>query len=208
MKRTSDGQWAHSFCAIWHPAIALRDATTTPIIRVRALGKKATKVACGVCDFAKGPMKQCQYPGCVLQYHPLCAWFEGHFIDVYDSARQRYELEMNVFCPGHTPAELSRNAASQKRWRNKDRVDIKSKKRRGVKISVEEKTRQQRVRASAAVPDQYADKTCAVCFSAQPEYGNALIQCISCKLYCHQDCYGVPAVPPNGSWRCSVCEAG
>ena len=199
MKRTSDGQWAHSFCAIWHPDIALRDATTTPIIRVRASGAKTSKAPCDVCGFGKGPMKKCQHQGCARYFHPLCAWFDGNFVDVYDSARKRYELEMNIFCAAHEPVELVRNAGAQKQWRNKGRADTTSKKRRGVKISVEEKARQQRVRARSAAPDNYPDKTCAVCFSAQPEYSNALIQCIGCKLYCHQDCYGIRALPPNGN---------
>jgi hypothetical protein len=216
MKRTSDGAWAHSFCALWHPKIALRDASTTPIIKVPArsrvkaassIGNAGPSISCSVCHETQTPLKKCQHPGCMRHYHPMCAWYDGNFVDVYDSARKQYELEMNIFCPDHVPAPVGRNAEQQKIWRNKDRADT-IKKRRGKKISVEERARQQQVRARAFKPDRYPDRTCAVCYSAQPEDGNDVIQCSGCKLWCHQHCYGVPMLPARGAWRCNVCRAG
>ena len=48
-----------------------------------------------------------------------------------------------------------------------------------------------------------------MCFSFVPEEDNAIIQCKTCKLYCHQQCYGVAVLPsPATEWQCRVCEAG
>jgi hypothetical protein len=139
----------------------------------------------------------------------MCAWYDGLLCHVYDSAKQQYEVEMDVYCDEHVPTgTVKRDAAAQKKWRNKDRADNSTKKRRGKKMSTEEKARQQRVRARSSVPDKYPDKTCAVCFSANPEVGNAIIQCVGCKLYCHQACYGVTELPNKKTWQCRVCESG
>jgi hypothetical protein len=220
LKRSSDGDWAHSFCSIWHPAISLRDATTTAIIRVPSNSTKQhtqaslvdgssidASMRCTICGQVSGPVKHCAHPGCTRRYHPMCAWYDGLLCHVYDSSKQQYEVEMDIYCDEHVPSAVKRDAAAQKKWRNKDRADNSTKKRRGKKMSAEEKARQQRVRARSSVPDKYPDKTCAVCHSTNPEHGNAIIQCAGCKLYCHQACYGVTVVPAKGSWQCHTCKA-
>ena len=220
LKRTSDGEWAHSFCAMWHSDISLRDATTTAIIKVPkrnhaqrqsvAGGDSRAANRCTVCGEVRGPVKKCAEAGCTRQYHVMCAWYDGLLCHVYDSAKQQYELEIDVYCDEHVPETVKRDAAAQKKWRNKDRADSAAKRRRrGKKMSSEEQARQQRVRARESVPDKYPDGVCAVCFSFVPEEDNAIIQCKTCKLYCHQQCYGVAVLPsPATEWQCRVCEAG
>ncbi len=220
LKRSSDGEWAHSFCSIWHPAISLRDATTTAIIKVPSKAKAqdvqaslmdstsfTASMRCTICGQVKGSIRHCAHSGCTRKYHPMCAWYDGLLCHVYDSSKQQYEVEMDIYCDEHVPSAVKRDAAAQKKWRNKDRADISTKKRRGKKMSTEEKARQQRVRARSSVPDKYPDNTCAVCHSPNPEHNNAIIQCAGCKLYCHQSCYGITVVPPKGTWRCQTCKA-
>jgi hypothetical protein len=88
-----------------------------------------------------------------------------------------------------------------------------TKKRRGKKISVEEKARQdmlsrRRGAQDSLPPDTYPSGMCAVCFSSAPENGNSIIQCSGCTLSCHQSCYGVHELSQRGSktWRCRLCE--
>ena len=57
---------------------------------------------------------------------------------------------------------------------------------------MDEKARQASgLRACALQPDVYPPNVCAVCHSATPELGNAIIKCRSCGLHVHEACYGV-----------------
>ena len=90
---------------------------------------------------------KCSNDACQKSFHPLCAWYAGQFTNVYDSARHQCELDIQLFCLECAPAEKKtrRNADEQRVIRNRGRS--MTKKRRGIKISAEEKARQERVRA-------------------------------------------------------------
>ncbi|KAF2753198.1 hypothetical protein EJ05DRAFT_480561 [Pseudovirgaria hyperparasitica] len=78
LKRTSDGNWVHVYCAAWVPETRFNDPKSLDIIE--GIGSVALRYeqTCKVCKTDKGACVSCHQPGCNALFHVGCAHQAGY----------------------------------------------------------------------------------------------------------------------------------
>ena len=100
-KPTSDGRWAHVFCARHAPGHT-KICQETGVIDVRMIPKECKKTKCVVCNRQQGACVRCVYLGCTNYFHPLCVERGGK-----GYVRTRFG-EKEAYCHEHIPESVDR----------------------------------------------------------------------------------------------------
>ena len=100
-KLTSDGRWAHVFCARHAPGHT-KICQETGVIDVRMIPKECKKTKCVVCNRQQGACVRCVYLGCTNYFHPLCVERGGK-----GYVRTRFG-EKESYCHEHIPESVDR----------------------------------------------------------------------------------------------------
>ena len=95
---TYDGRWVHAFCAKFAPGVCT--VTEDGDIHVKKIDKALKNKPCTICNRTRGLSVRCQYSGCQVLYHSLCA----------EKSRLAYQKIRNgirtVFCSEHIPEDV------------------------------------------------------------------------------------------------------
>jgi hypothetical protein len=54
---------------------------------------------------------------------------------------------------------------------------------------------------------EHSGTTCAVCNVDEESEANQFVQCDSCNVMVHMECYGLTTVPDGELWLCRQCDA-
>eukprot|EP01083_Nonionella_stella_P066615 175596_1 len=215
LKATSDGDFVHVFCTIWHPDVIISDIVKMgPMLNVNAVLKRQKELGteCSLCKSKSGGHRRCSAADCAVWFHPLCAWYGGAHLRV-DLNVDQCCADLRAFCEEHTPKEVD----------GKERELDAIIRIRSVTLSreIESFDEMKLRRARNQIPAQQRDSqdmyeigACAVCFenwmdpaSAYSPTGNLIIRCNVCRLDVHQACYGVIDLPAvRALWVCSRCD--
>eukprot|EP00850_Spirogloea_muscicola_P012849 SM000085S23199 [mRNA] locus=s85:26765:34362:- [translate_table: standard] len=113
---TVKGVWAHVTCAWWVPGVVIPDgARMEPIAGLRNVNAERFKLVfayvqagimrCMVCRQPHGACIQCDEPGCMASYHPMCAFKAGFMLEMSTSslASKNGEtgLQLRSYCGKH-----------------------------------------------------------------------------------------------------------
>eukprot|EP00742_Colponemidia_sp_Colp-10_P007357 GILJ01007919.1.p1 GENE.GILJ01007919.1~~GILJ01007919.1.p1 ORF type:complete len:1966 (+),score=175.56 GILJ01007919.1:45-5942(+) len=155
LKPTStEGQWAHLTCALWIPEVYLDNETTMkPIKGVKRISKERKKLLCCLCKRQWGACIQCSQRGCYKAFHPLCAQFEGCFMELSDDIVAGWRN--HAFCPQHTTGRKAIPEAYKLMLRLRQNME----KGRLLTDMVRrrEKLKRERVRLICMIADEAAD---------------------------------------------------
>ena len=119
MRRTIDGRWAHSFCALWIPEAGfLNNKTMEPVCsidrnnhRKGSLDRIPTsvfKTPCDVCGSSSGAILCCSNSKCKSVFHPTCAKNEGFYMAIEKTKdNSADQIQMAAFCRKHSRTQRS-----------------------------------------------------------------------------------------------------
>ncbi len=114
MRRTHDGRWAHSFCALWIPEAGfLHTKNMEPICSIDKSNHRKGSLdripnglfneCCGVCGQTDGAVMFCSSPRCKFAFHPSCGKKEGFYMFIERTNDKKSEIFlMTSFCKQHT----------------------------------------------------------------------------------------------------------
>ena len=119
MRRTSDGRWAHSFCALWiSEAGFLDNKKMEPICSIDKNNHRKGSLDripnnlfeefCDVCGQKDGAVVHCSIPSCKFKFHPSCGKKEGFYMCIERLSGQNSEkIQLAAFCKKHTHKKRS-----------------------------------------------------------------------------------------------------
>ncbi|XP_044577206.1 lysine-specific demethylase 4C-like isoform X2 [Cotesia glomerata] len=99
VKRTSDGRWAHIFCALLIPGVTFKDSVHKDPINVLTIKHDMVKQQCSYCKQNTGVVLNCRL--CCNSFHPSCGLVAGAAFDIpaYDF------VEFKVTCNEHNKSK-------------------------------------------------------------------------------------------------------
>eukprot|EP00471_Norrisiella_sphaerica_P007813 CAMPEP_0184506702 /NCGR_PEP_ID=MMETSP0113_2-20130426/53636_1 /TAXON_ID=91329 /ORGANISM="Norrisiella sphaerica, Strain BC52" /LENGTH=1334 /DNA_ID=CAMNT_0026896427 /DNA_START=698 /DNA_END=4702 /DNA_ORIENTATION=- len=227
LKASVDNAWVHLACALWIPGMEIGDLVNMSDIRgvrealmTRATDREADNAACEVCERPVGATLKCSHKTCGKIFHPLCAWFAGHYMRVEDHYAKNKprrasgneprkgsgggQCDFFIYCQKHVPKEASkRNASVQSEMRRMGQ-------RRQQEYREQSRKKQlEKLQQSEIIEDLYEHNRCAVCFEKGSTSDNRLMKCRKCQVETHQRCYGILDRDLEGveDWICDRCKS-
>ena len=119
MRRTVDGRWAHSFCALWIPEAGfLNNKTMEPVCSMDKSGHRKGSLdripnsvfntPCDVCGKTGGAILCCSNSKCKSVFHPTCAKNEGFYMAIEKiMGSSSDQIQMAAFCQNHSRTQRS-----------------------------------------------------------------------------------------------------
>ena len=101
LKPTTDGRWAHLFCAQWIPELFIANIEAMEPIDVGHLLQDRQGLTCSICkETGVGACIQCAYGACSVPFHPMCALKAGVRMEVRSTANST-DCDYMCYCEKH-----------------------------------------------------------------------------------------------------------
>ena len=125
LKKTSNNQWAHIFCACWNPQkITFNNSfMKSPIIDNKNNDNNHNR--CIICNKTYGITQKCYHPNCNTYFHPLCAKYHQYKTIIICNKNNKNEPILIQCCDEHKDInidELISNQIKDKTQETKDNV--------------------------------------------------------------------------------------
>jgi len=109
LKPTTDGRWAHLFCAQWIPEIFIANVEAMEPIELRNLMSERNTLTCSICkEHGVGACIQCAYGTCSVPFHPMCALQNGTLMEIRSTEKSQ-DCDYLCYCEKHVK-EMERRA--------------------------------------------------------------------------------------------------
>jgi len=99
---TTDGRYAHLFCAQWIPETCINeDEEEQRVDHINDVPKQRYNMKCSICKEVHGSCAQCSWGRCAASFHPICARYESDYrLELVE--RDDDSISFKHFCPKHS----------------------------------------------------------------------------------------------------------
>ncbi|KAI3834693.1 hypothetical protein MKW92_007876 [Papaver armeniacum] len=108
-RRSTDGQWVHSFCAEWLLESTFKRGQQNPVEGLDTLLKE--REVCSICGTKLGVCVKCHYGNCQSNFHPCCARNAGFYM-LMKTGGGGNKSHHKAYCEKHS-LELREKAGTQ-----------------------------------------------------------------------------------------------
>ncbi|ERM97617.1 hypothetical protein AMTR_s00173p00060580 [Amborella trichopoda] len=99
LRKSTDGQWVHAFCAEWILESTFQRGQPNPVEGMQFVLKERDAQLCSLCRRKVGVFLKCSYGHCHITFHPLCARNSGLYMTAKTSGGK---VQHRAYCEKHT----------------------------------------------------------------------------------------------------------